>query len=85
MQAITRIFMVAALLLIIADGEHESNGQSVELSRSTNYACIKPIILYYHEKSKIFFHVAPKIRACLANSDSINPDLHFRAIAYTRA
>lgn len=61
---------------IQAGGEHESNGQSGDTSRSTNYAYIKPIFVYYHEKSKTGFQVAPKIWTYVANSDSTNPDLH---------
>ena len=61
---------------IQAGGEHESNGQSGDTSRSTNYAYIKPIFVYYHEKTKTGFQVAPKIWTYVANSDSTNPDLN---------
>ncbi|MFP4194141.1 MAG: phospholipase A [Desulfobacterales bacterium] len=56
--------------------QHESNGRGGELSRSTNYAYIRPIFVFYHEKTRIGFQVAPKLWTYAGNHDDTNPDLH---------
>lgn len=55
--------------------EHESNGQAGDTSRSTNYIYIKPIYVFFHQKSNIGFQISPKIWTYVANTDRTNPDL----------
>ena len=55
--------------------EHESNGQAGDTSRSTNYIYVKPIYVFFHQKSKLGFQVAPKIWTYVKNNDNTNPDL----------
>jgi phospholipase A1/A2 len=56
--------------------EHESNGQSGDSSRSTNYLYIKPIYVFFHEKTGIGFEAAPRIWAYINNNDNTNNGLY---------
>jgi outer membrane phospholipase A len=55
--------------------QHESNGRSGDVSRSTNYLYVKPIFILYDEKTRYGLQVAPKIWAYVNNDDDTNPDL----------
>jgi phospholipase A1 len=55
--------------------QHESNGRSGDLSRSTNFLYIKPIYIAYSKNTKLGIMVAPKIWTYIANDDDNNPDL----------
>lgn len=55
--------------------QHESNGQSEELSRSTNYFYIQPIMIFYHKSSQYGLQLAPKFWLYLFNENETNPDL----------
>jgi outer membrane phospholipase A len=54
---------------------HESNGRGLEFSRSTNYAYVKPYLIYYNPRSQLGFHLSPKILYYFHNDDDTNPDL----------
>ena len=54
---------------------HESNGRGETLSRSTNTAYIKPILIYYDPSSRMGLQIAPKIWVYYLNDDDTNPDL----------
>ncbi len=55
--------------------QHESNGRGGDVSRSTNFAYLKPYAIFYNEKRKIGMLVSPKIWAYINNDDETNPDL----------
>ena len=55
--------------------QHESNGRSGDISRSTNFLYIKPIYIAYSKNTKLGIMVAPKIWTYIANEDENNPDL----------
>jgi phospholipase A1 len=55
--------------------QHESNGKDGDASRSTNFAYVKPIFVFYNETSKLGLMVAPKMWAYVANDSVTNPDL----------
>ena len=55
--------------------QHESNGRGGDLSRSTNYAYIKPVLVFYDEDSKFGLQLSPKIWSYVANDDSTNASL----------
>lgn len=55
---------------------HESNGRGDQYSRSTNYAYIRPIFIFYDQRSRLGIQVAPSAWAYLGNDDDTNPDLH---------
>jgi phospholipase A1 len=55
--------------------QHESNGRSGDISRSTNFLYIKPIYIAYSKNTKLGIMVAPKIWTYVANEDENNPDL----------
>lgn len=54
---------------------HESNGQSAELSRSTNTVYIKPIMIFYNKHSEWGLQIAPRLCAYFNNDNDTNPDL----------
>ena len=56
--------------------QHESNGQSADLSRSTNFLYLKPIFILFHKNSGLGLEVAPKLWAYVGNDDETNPDLY---------
>jgi outer membrane phospholipase A len=55
--------------------QHESNGRGGDLSRSTNYFYIRPVLLLFDSSSGYGLQVAPKIRTYPGNDDDTNPDL----------
>ncbi len=55
--------------------QHESNGRGGDLSRSTNFLYLKPMVIFYDRKSKLSRYAAPRVWAYVANSDDTNPDL----------
>jgi len=55
--------------------QHESNGQSGEDARSTNYFYVKPIFIFFHPASKIGMQVAPKLWLYIGNEEENNADL----------
>jgi phospholipase A1 len=59
--------------------QHESNGRDGAASRSTNFAYVKPSVVFYDETSKLGMIVSPKIWAYVYNDNVMNPDLdHYR-------
>lgn len=55
--------------------QHESNGRGEQFSRSTNTAYVKPIMIFYDEKSTIGLQVSPKLLTYVHNDDTTNSDL----------
>jgi outer membrane phospholipase A len=55
--------------------QHESNGRDEDLSRSTNFLYIKPIIIIFNKKTEFGLQIAPKIWTYVENDDKTNPDL----------
>ena len=55
--------------------QHESNGRGGDLSRSTNHAYFKPILIFYNEPSRLGLSVAPKIWVNYNNDNDTNPHL----------
>lgn len=53
---------------------HESNGQAEPISRSTNYFYLKPVFIFYQDKSGLGLAVSPKLWTYIDNSEQ-NPDL----------
>jgi outer membrane phospholipase A len=49
--------------------EHESNGRSGDDSRCINIFYLKPILVWYHQQSRIGFSISPKIWAYLSSED----------------
>ena len=63
-------------LFIQAGFQHESNGRGELDSRSTNYAYIKPIFIFYHERTRLGFQISPMVWTYVSNDDDTNPDLN---------
>ena len=63
-------------LFIQAGFQHESNGRGELDSRSTNFAYIKPIFIFYHEPTRLGFQISTKVWTYVSNNDETNPDLH---------
>lgn len=55
--------------------QHESNGQSEDISRSTNYVYVKPIMIFYNAHSQYGIQIAPKLWCYFKNDNETNPDL----------
>ncbi|WP_161947662.1 phospholipase A [Malonomonas rubra] len=55
--------------------QHESNGRGEQFSRSTNTVYIKPILVFYDEKSALGLQVSPKLLTYINNNDTTNSDL----------
>ena len=55
--------------------QHESNGRSGELSRSTNILYVKPLGILYDEASRYGLQIAPRFWAYVNNDDDTNSDL----------
>lgn len=55
--------------------QHESNGRGGDLSRSTNYLYIKPILIFYDDDSRLGLELSPKIWLYVNNEDETNADL----------
>ncbi|MEN8136004.1 MAG: phospholipase A [Thermodesulfobacteriota bacterium] len=53
---------------------HESNGQAEPISRSTNYFYIRPVFIFYREKSRLGLAISPKLWTYIDNSEQ-NHDL----------
>jgi len=56
--------------------QHESNGRGGDFSRSTNFAYIKPILIFYSPRSKWGLQVAPKFWTYVNNQEDTNGDLY---------
>jgi phospholipase A1/A2 len=56
--------------------EHESNGNSGDRSRSTNYIYLEPSIIFLKRAELIGLRIAPRFWAYVNNSDRTNPDLY---------
>ncbi len=54
--------------------QHESNGQSGMLSRSTNYLYLKPLMIFYQKSSGYGLQVAPKFWIYVLNDEETNGD-----------
>lgn len=65
----------ASRLFVQAGFQHESNGRGGEASRSTNFAYIRPIFVFYHESTQLGFQISPRLQAYIGNDDATNPDL----------
>jgi outer membrane phospholipase A len=63
-------------LFVQAGFQHESNGRGGLESRSTNYAYIRPIFIWFHEKTRLGVQVAPKLWVYAGNDDDTNRDLY---------
>lgn len=70
----TRPFWIQGLFFQLGL-QHESNGRGGDFSRSTNFAYIKPIFIFYDQQSKWGMQVAPKFWAYVKNQDETNGDL----------
>ena len=55
--------------------QHESNGQDEDLSRSTNFFYIKPLLILFNKKNDFGVQVASRIWTYVGNDDETNPDL----------
>jgi len=55
--------------------QHESNGRGGDFSRSTSFAYIKPIFIFYKPQLKWGLQVAPKVWMYVNNNDATNGDL----------
>ena len=56
--------------------QHESNGRGQDLSRSTNYLYIRPIWIWFHQRTGLGIQVAPKLWVYAGNDDDTNQDLY---------
>jgi phospholipase A1 len=63
-------------LFIQTGFQHESNGRDEEDSRSTNFAYIKPIFIFYHEPTRLGVQISPKVWTYVSNDDDTNEDLY---------
>ena len=55
--------------------QHESNGRGGDLSRSTNFAYIEPVLVFYDADSKVGLQLSPKIWTYVENDDDTNGTL----------
>jgi phospholipase A1/A2 len=55
--------------------QHESNGKDGLASRSTNFAYVKPMVVFYEKASGLGLSIAPRIWAYVENDPNTNPDL----------
>lgn len=55
--------------------QHESNGQSGMLSRSTNFYYLKPIFIFFNENNLLGLQVSPQLKAYFENDNQTNPHL----------
>jgi len=63
-------------LFLQAGFQHESNGRGELDSRSTNFAYIKPIFIFYHEPTRLGFQISSMVWTYVSNDNDTNPDLH---------
>lgn len=68
-NGISRLFVQTGL-------QHESNGRGGLESRSTNYAYIRPVFIWFHEETELGVQVAPKMWVYAGNHDDTNRDLY---------
>ncbi len=68
-QKFIRVFLKAGL-------QHESNGKSETVSRSTNFIYFEPNMIFYDDKTSIGLQVFPKIWMYFENEDGTNEDLN---------
>jgi len=61
-------------LFFITGVKHESNGRSEEFSRSFNTIYVRPVFIFYNEKSKLGMGIYPKFIGYISNSD-LNRDI----------
>ena len=62
-------------LFIQAGIQHESNGRGGQFSRSTNYAYIRPMAVFYHRPTQLGLMISPRFLSYIHNDDETNPDL----------
>lgn len=55
--------------------QHESNGRDGDASRSTNVLYIRPMAVFYDERTRLELLVAPRVWVYVMNDDETNPDL----------
>ncbi len=55
--------------------QHESNGRGEDLSRSTNYLYLKPVVIFYDKNSSFGLQISPKVWTYVGNNNETNPDL----------
>lgn len=67
---------VSSRLFVQTGLQHESNGRGGIESRSTNYAYIRPVFIWFHEKTELGLQVAPKLWLYAGNDDDTNSDLY---------
>lgn len=56
--------------------QHESNGLDKDLSRSTNYLYLRPMISFYDTGSDLGIQIAPKLWTYVKNDEDTNSDLN---------
>lgn len=62
-------------LFIKTGYQHESNGRGGTMSRSTNYAYIEPILLFYNEQKRSGIKLSSKFWCYVDNEEENNPDI----------
>ena len=55
--------------------QHESNGRDGDASRSTNLLYVRPLCVFYDERTKLEVLIAPRVWVYVMNDDETNPDL----------
>ncbi len=62
-------------LFVQTGTQHESNGLGGDQSRSTNYAYIKPMMIFFNSRTRYGLLVSPRFQAYIGNDNETNPDL----------
>lgn len=62
-------------LFIKTGFQHESNGRGGTMSRSTNFAYIQPILLFYNEQKRSGIKLSTKLWCYVDNEEENNPDI----------
>lgn len=62
-------------MFLQAGYQHNSNGRGGDFSRSTDYAYVSPIFIFYDQNTKLGLKIAPRFWEYVNNDDKTNPDL----------